>query len=94
MQLIKRVNLVNGQTQDQIQEQPLLAAETTLKALSFNYGIRAFRDNKPCLPALDKKFLDNIILEIKPEELSKQYLDQWCRGWMIASHFRNTNYSF
>ena len=51
-----------------------------LQDVAYNLGVQAFKNNKPCIPAKDKTFLENCIKGNKVGE-SVAYLKAWIKGW-------------
>ena len=51
-----------------------------LKDVSYGLGVKAFKDGKKRIPAMDKLLLENCITGCKNGE-SIPYLKAWLKGW-------------
>lgn len=54
------------------------------KEFSFNCGVEAFNQGKPCIPAFDQKFLNEIVTGLKNGESAK-FMKEWLKGWHTAN---------
>lgn len=51
-----------------------------LEDVAYSLGIQAYRKGKPRVPALDKVFLDNCLIDCKVGD-GMPYLKAWIKGW-------------
>lgn len=51
---------------------------------AYEYGRQAFLTGRPCIPAADTKFLNNVI-KGRPAGSSTQLMKDWQKGW----HYEN-----
>jgi hypothetical protein len=52
---------------------------------AFEYGMRAFKEGKMCVPALDQEFLETHIKGLMVGEGASEILTEWTKGWAKAN---------
>lgn len=56
-----------------------------IKGLGYVYGANAFHKGIKCVPAMDRKFLEEVITGQKDQSITIKYMKEWIKGWTEAN---------
>lgn|GEM_PF-3967537 len=56
-----------------------------IKGIAFEYGFKANQEGRVRIPALDKKFLTDVLADLPVDGTGAKYLKDWLDGWDKAN---------